>query len=46
MDEELLASLYAWHRKLGFNQRTALRLALWCIDGSPAPGWTHKEKLQ
>lgn len=41
-----LPFVFAWFRRKGFNQRTALRLALWCIDGSPAPGWTHKEKLQ
>jgi hypothetical protein len=42
MTEELRA-LIEWHLSLGYDEETASRLALWCLDDSPAPGWTHKE---
>jgi hypothetical protein len=42
----LFQLLYLRHRALGYSRGTSLRLARWCLDDSPAPGWTHKEQMQ
>lgn len=45
MREELRA-LYLRHRELGFSRRESLRRALYCLDASPAPKWTHMENAK
>jgi hypothetical protein len=45
-DRETYLALIRFHLRLGYDYLAAVRKAKWCLDDSPAPGWTHKEQTQ
>jgi hypothetical protein len=42
--EETYDALVMWHLSLGYDREASIRLALWCLDDSKAPRWTHMER--